>query len=398
MNTYEYTAATAEGGLVTGRAWASDEVELDRDLETRGLTLTKSTVVVSDRRLKRHKLTRDDLITMTTQLATVSSAGVHLVEGLSGIGERMQRNTSRLLVQDLVNALRAGQMLSEAMDKHPQSFPPVYRATVRAGEASGALDRVLTRLARYLEWVRGMRATTLAALIYPGILFFALFGLVMVLLYFVLPRIIGLFPGGREQLPGETRALLAISDFLTEQWLPLALAAGLTIGGFAWAKSTLKGRIAIDRALLAIPKLGHVLRQIAVSKFASTASILQQAGCDVFTVIGVSGSTCGNAAIGAAFERVNERVRRGETITQALEREQDLDPLLVQMVSIGEKTGSLDTCLAKLVEYYDEQIPRTVKKFLTILEPAMLMGAGVVVAFILLAALMPIFEMYENIG
>lgn len=398
MNTFEYTAANADGSLVTGRAWASDEVELDRDLETRGLTLTKSKVVVSDRGLKKFRIARDDLITMTTQLATVSSAGVHLVEGLSGIGERMQRAQSRLLVQDLVNALRAGQMLSEAMDKHPKSFPDVYRATVRAGEASGALDRVLTRLAKYLDWVRGMRATTLQALIYPAILFFALFGLVLVLLYFVLPRILGLFPGGRETLPAETRALLAVSDFLTGHWLALAIAAVCAIAGFAWAKSNTRGRIAIDRALLAIPKLGQVLRQIAVSKFASTASILQQAGCDVFTVIGVSGATCGNAALAAAFARVNESVRRGETITQSLEREKDIDPLLVQMVSIGEKTGSLDNCLAKLVEYYDDAIPRAVKKFLTVLEPAMLMVAGVVVAFILLAALMPIFEMYENIG
>ncbi len=398
MNTYDYVAALADGTSIAGRAWAKSEVELDRDLEDKGLLLTSARVVSSARRARKLKISRQDLIALTTQLATVSAAGVRIVEGLSGIGERLPNAQSRLLVDEMVTALKQGVSLSEAMDRHPASFPVVYRASVRAGEASGAIDVVLSRLAKYLTWVRGMRATTVQAMIYPSILFFALFGLVLVLLYYVLPQIIGLFPGGREDLPSQTRAVLTVSDFLTANWLILLLGAG-GVGAGLWASARHEtGRELLSKALLYFPKFGNLARQIATSKFASTASILQKAGCDVFTVIGVSGQTCGNAALAAGFARVNESVRRGLTITQGLEREDRIDPLLIQLVSVGERTGDLEGCLGKLVEYYDEEIPRAVKRFLSFLEPAMLLVAGAVVAFILMAAIMPIFSLYETLG
>jgi type II secretory pathway component PulF len=398
MNTYQYVAVGPRGDTQVGRQMAESEIALDRELEARGLCLTKAALVSSSRSARSRKLVHEDLISVTTQLAVVAGAGVHVVEGLEGIGARLERPASRAVIEDVVRSLRAGSMLSDAVDKHPRSFPSVYRASLRAAEVSGALDVVLGRVARYLEWTRGIRATTIQALIYPSILFCALSGLVLVLLYFVLPRIIGMFPGGREQLPSETRFVLAISDFLTGNWVALAVLAGAAFAGLTAMRRSERGREVFDRALLAIPKYGRVAQQIAISRFASTASVLQAAGCDVFTVLDVSGSTCGNAAITSAFARASQHVRRGQTITQALERESVVDPLLVQMVSIGEKTGELDMCLAKLVAYYDEEIPRTVKRFLSVLEPAMLLVAGFVVAVILLAALMPIFTLYETIG
>ncbi|NUP97311.1 MAG: type II secretion system F family protein, partial [Planctomycetaceae bacterium] len=143
---------------------------------------------------------------------------------------------------------------------------------------------------------------------------------------------------------------------------------------------------------------GKVARQLATSRFSATAGLLQSAGCDVFTVLHVAGSTCGNASMGAAFERVCERVRRGQTITQALEHEPGMDPMLVQMVAVGEKSGELDHCLERLAAYYDEEVPRIVRRFLALLEPTLLVGAGVIVGFILLAALAPIFKLYETLG
>lgn len=398
MNTYEYVAAGADGALVSGRAAAVDEVALDRDLATRGLTLTRANVAVSAVRRRRLKLHRSDLLTLTTQLSTMAAAGVNVVGGLEGIGRRLERPQSKLLVEELVQTLRSGAMLSEAMDRYPASFPPVYRASVRAGEASGALDRVLDRLAKYLEWVRGMRATTVQALIYPCILFVAILGLILVLLYFVLPKIVALLPGGRESLPTETKIVLGASDFVTAYWPALLLGGAAVIACTVLVRRTARGRERIDAFLLRVPKFGTLQRQLAVSRFASTASILQEAGCDVFTVLEVSGATCGNAALSGAVKRVGESVRRGSTITHAMEEEPLIDPLLVQMVSVGEATGALDTCLKRLVAYYDEEIPRAVKRFLAVLEPAMLLGAGVVVAFILLAALLPIFSLYESFG
>ena len=398
MKTYDYTALAEDGTSTSGRAWAVSELDLDRELERGGLTLTTFKLVASERSLRKLKLKRDELINVTNQLSTVTGAGIRLVEGLEGIGARLQTESGRALVEQMVAGLRSGQSLSEVMERHPNCFPEVYRASIRAGEASGALDLVLRRLAAFLEWARAMRSTTIQALTYPAILFVALTGLVLVLLNFVLPRIVGMFPGGEENLPSETRAVLAISKFIRGNWLLLVVGGVGLVVAFKVITKKPKGRELWHRFLIRIPKFGNVVRAIATSKFASTASTLQQAGCDVFTTLGTASATCGNAAIGACFDRTIDGVHQGLTITQGLEREELIDPLLTQMVSVGEKTGELDNCLARLSEYYDEEIPRVVKKFMGVFEPAMLFAAAGVVMFILLAALMPLFKMYETMG
>jgi general secretion pathway protein F len=274
----------------------------------------------------------------------------------------------------------------------------LVRSSIRAGEASGALDRVLERLTKYLEWERGMRATAVQALIYPAILMTSVFGLVLVLLYWVLPRILKVFPGGRAKLPMETRFVLAISDFLRDNTLTLALTAFALGSTLAWLARKPEFRCFVHGRLLAVPKLGLLVREIATSRFASTASTLQSAGCDVFTVLDISGRTCGNAALESAFRRASAAVRRGTTISEGLESERDVDPMLKQMIAVGEKSGELEQCLVRLVAHYDEEVPRAVKRFLSILEPALLFVSAGVVALILLAALLPIFELYERIG
>ncbi|MDZ4771537.1 MAG: type II secretion system F family protein [Planctomycetota bacterium] len=396
MKTFEYIAVTSTGERCQAHARAESEVDLDRDLEARGLALASARVVTSETKNRMHRLDRSSLLSFTTQLATVTGAGVPIVEGMRSIGSRLETQEARDLVSEMVAGLQAGESLSDVMARHPQAFPPVYRASVVAGEAAGSLDTVLERLAKYLEWSQGMRATAMQALIYPCILMTAIFGLVLVLLYFVLPRILGMFPGGRDSLPIQTRIVLGASDFLRENVVVLTL--GVVFAVVAWTRwtRTPAGRARFHGALLKIPRLGKVQRQLATSRFASTASILQGAGCDVFTVMGVAGSSCGNKAMEDAFARAADSVRRGSTITEGLDREPEIDPLLRQMVGVGEKSGELDGCLDRLVRYYDDEIPRSVKRFLTVLEPALLVFAACVVAFILLAALMPIFELYEK--
>lgn len=398
MPTFEYSAIGHDGVAASGHAISESELTLDGELEQRGLVLTHARVSRASARSRRGRLSTQDLIHVTHQLSTVTSAGVRIVEGLSSIGQRLENRSSRAVIERIVAGLRRGQSLSEALEQEPDSFPAVFRASVRAGEASGAADRVLLRLSRHMSWARGIRATTLQALIYPAILFAALSGLVLVLLYFVLPRLIGLFPGGRDSLPMQTRIVMGLSDFLREHALLLGGGALLLVVVSLRALAAPGGRLAFHSLLLRLPQMGRLMRQLATSKFASTASILQNAGCDVFTMLEVSAKTCGNAAMEQAFGRVAAGVRRGQTIAQGLEREAHVDPLLVQMVAVGESTGELDRALERLVEYYDEEIPRTVKRFLAILEPALLLCAGAVVAFILLAAILPIFSLYGSLG
>ena len=397
MKTFEYRAIDVEGAPLRGRAWASTEVELDREFEQSGITLTSVKEVGGARARGKYKLKPRDLHQITTQLATVTAAGVPLVEGIQGIGARLRDENSRLLLEEVVTDLEAGEGLSGAMERHPKAFPVVYQSSVRAGEASGALDIVLIRLAKYLEWAQTMKSTTIQALIYPTILLFAISGLIGILLYFVLPRIMKIFPGGREDLPSQTQFVLGASDLLVNHIFVFGFLAVASVAGFIMAMKKPRGREIIHGLILKVPKFGSVASQIATSKFASTACTLQAAGCDVFTMLKISGTSCGNEAMARSFDRVTDYVRNGLTIADALERENKVDPLLIQMVSVGEKTGRLDTCLNRLVEYYDDEVPRTVKRFLAFFEPMMLIVAGGVVAFILLAALMPIFNLYESL-
>lgn len=397
MKTYAYHAVSSDGRRVSGRARAHDELELDRELESRGLHLGSASVLSGARSRRRARIPADELLSMTTQLAVTSGAGVPLVQALESISRRAASRETSDVLDEIVLGLEHGQALSEALEAHPRCFPLVYRASVRAGESSGALDVILRRLARHLEWARAMRATTLQALTYPALLGMAILALLAILISFVLPRILKLYPGGVEDLPAQTRTVMALSAFLRDQAAPLL--GALLLGGLALAlvRRTESGRVALGRLVLAVPRLGRVALQIATSRFASTASILHNAGCDVFTVLDIAGETCGNAALQAGFRRTAEGVRRGLTITESLEREPLADPLLIQLVSVGEQTGDLGSSLARLVEYYDEEIPRLVKRLLGFLEPAILVASALVVGYILLAALLPIFNLYETL-
>ncbi len=396
MKTFEYVAVTVSGRRTQGIKVARDEIDLDKMLDEKGLVLIDATILSHRKRSRRISIARGELVTLTTQLATVSGAGVPIVEGLEGIGERLEHHGGRDLVQRMVADLRAGHSLSESMEAQTRVFPPVYLASIRAGESSGALDLILERLARYLEWAQAMRATAVQALIYPTLLLLAIIGLIALLLLFVLPRIMGLFPPGSE-LPWQTQVVLGVSSFLRHHiWQVGGLLA--LLGGsltFLWRDS--RGKLLVHTVLLKLPKVGPLVNKLAMSRFASTASTLQAAGCDVFTILKIASDTCGNSAIAAAFERSVEEIRHGKTMSEAFEQEGSIDPLLVQMVHVGEQAGALDVTLEKLAHYYDEEIPRAVKKFLSFLEPSLLLGSGAVVTFILLSALLPMFELYESI-
>ena len=398
MPTFEFVAAGPGGQRISGRERADSERALDAELERRGLILTGAKPVDEARSAARCSLSRDELVTLTTQLATVTGAGVPIVEGLSGIGERLSTAGGKALIERMLEGLQAGESLSEVMDLFPRAFPAVYRASVRAGEASGALDSVLTRLAKFLEWTRAMRATTAQALVYPSILLLAIFGLILVLLFHVLPKLMTLFPADTTDLPWQTEVVMGASNLLRENAVLFGLGMTVLVVGSALSWRRPEFQLLLDRVLLRIPKFGSVVNKLAMSRFASTAATLHAAGCNVFTVLQVSAETCGNSVLRAAFDRAIERVRKGTAISDALAEEPQVDPLLVQMVSVGERAGALEHTLAKLAEYYDDEVPRTVKRFLSFLEPLLLLGAGGLVAFILMAAVLPLFQLYENIG
>ncbi|MEL6905389.1 MAG: type II secretion system F family protein, partial [Planctomycetota bacterium] len=304
---------------------------------------------------------------------------------------------SRKVVADVVQELERGASLSKALGARPRSFPPIYRASVEAGEAAGAMPLVLQRLADHMEWTRGIRQTMAQALVYPAVLGLAILVLIVTLVTFLVPRIVKMFPGGADELPTQTAHLLALSSFMTSNWPMLIAGALLSGAAFAlWVRSD-GGRVTFASFLLRIPRIGDVVRMFSIAKFAGTAGTLQNAGCQIGDVIRLGGTACGNARMAKSFEEAGDRIQRGSTISEALGADKRMDPLLLQMVSVGESAGDLGGCLDKLGAHYDRELPRMVKWMLSFLEPLLLVVGGVAVLYCLFAALLPLLDMYERL-
>lgn len=401
MSTWDFVALEPGGARVLGRARARDELELDRDLEARQLVLLRARPASKRQRERGLRLTREERVRFLTQLGTTLGAGVPLLEGLEGIGGRMQSDAGRRLVADIVACLEVGESLSAAMARHPRAFPSAVVSSVRAGEATGEVPRVLGEVVRHTETAARLRGAAVQAMLYPALLMGAVSGLVVLLLTFLLPRIAALYPvgpSGRVGLPRETQLVLQLSDALIAQgpWLAAALVLGALSLVLGLRQKTT--RVRLHRFVLGVPRLGRLAQQIATSRFASTASLLQAAGCDVFSVLKIAGEACGNAAFEDALGRASERVRRGARLSEALDHEPGIDPLLIQMIDVGERSGELGPCLGRVAEHYEAEVPRAVQRFVGVLEPTLLIVSGAVVGFLLLAAMLPLFDLYEVFG
>jgi len=393
MRTYEFVAVGANGATLKGREAAADEAQLDRELERRGAVLLRARVARSD----GGRLRPRELIAFTSQLAVTVEAGVPLLEALEGLARRSAREESRVVIERLGRALRGGVSLFEALEKEPLTFPPLYIHSIRAAEASGALAPLLLRLSKHLEWQQGVRGTVRQALIYPAFLGAALMGLVTLMLTFLIPRLAALYPGGRGDLPVPTQIVMGVSDVVRgfAPWLAVLFVAAVV--ALLFLRRVPRFVQATHRVLLAVPAIGPVVHQVATSRFAAIAATLQSAGCEIRLVIDIAAASCGNAALGAALRRVGQSAQRGSTLHEGLSKEPLVDPLLTQLVAVGEATGNLDGCLARLAAWYDEEVPRQVKRFIALLEPTLLLISAVVVGFLLLAALLPIFKLYETL-
>jgi len=396
LKTFEYEARGLGGEIETGFLTAPDEPTLDRELEERGLFMTKAKPVKFGRNAGKVKLSSRELVSMTTQLSTLLKAGVPILSALRGLAPQMSTDEGRELIARMAESIESGRSFSETLEAFPESFGTVFRAAVRAGEMTGSLPPVLANQARFLEWSAEIRSTTLQALFYPLMLIMAITGLVIIMITFVLPRIVKMMPGGVDNLPAPTLFLMGISDFLTGNYLVLVIGLAAAVAAGVWALRQDHIAVAVSRALFSVPRLGDLLRMLAVSRFSRTAATLQDAGCDMLSILEVSSIACGNRAFQSNFDNARLLVASGDSLSDALERQPNMDPLLIQMTRVGEETGELDTCLGQVSNYYDKEVPRTVKWFLALLEPSILLVAGSVVAFILLAAILPMISLYEN--
>lgn len=335
----------------------------------------------------------EELVVFTRQLATMLAAGLSILRSFSILGAQTQNKTLQTTILQINDDIEAGAALWEAMHKHPKIFSGVYISMIRAGELGGVLDVVLERLGGHLERDAEITAKVKSASIYPAII--AIFTVVMVfgIITFVMPTFTVMFTAAGMKLPAPTRILLAMGLFLKKYfWLVILLSVGLVFALKKWG-TTAAGRYFFDNLYLRIPVLGKTVSRIVVSRFARTMGTLVRSGIPVLQALEAVEEVVGNAVIARAIQKARASIREGDTITGPLAATGVFEPMVTQMIAVGEETGSLDEMLTRMSDYYDREVMYSIDALTSMIEPLLVVVVAVLVGGVVIATLLPVFDM-----
>ena len=330
---------------------------------------------------------------MTRQLATLVEAGLPLAEALQVVSAQTTRPEARRILMALRERVLEGERLSVAMAGFPASFPPVYRAMVAAGESFGALGQVLDRLATHLEKSAALSRKVMTALIYPGALAVTAMAVICVLMVAIVPRLAAQFDTMSITLPALTRAVIALSEFLQAGWLFLLIALALAVVAVRLLLRRPAIRARLDRASLSVPLLGGFLRKLEAARFARTLSVLLAAGTVLPDALRAARKAATNTHIGAALDAVTAEVETGRTLSSSLEGARFLPALTLHMIAAGERSAALETMLPRAADQLEDELEAASSTALSLLEPAIIIVMGAVVALIVLSILLPILQL-----
>lgn len=334
---------------------------------------------------------------MTRQLATLVGAGIPLVEALSALVDQVDNVKLKQSLSDVRERVNEGSSLAEALKNHPKIFSNLFINMVRAGEASGALDTVLNRLADYSENQTRLRGKIISTLAYPAIMLLIGIAALVLIFTFIIPRLQQMFDSLGQNLPFSTRVLIGISTLFTSYWyVPIALGFVLyfTIRNYL---RTDKGRYRFDNFLLRMPIFGPLFQLVAVSRFANTLSTLLASGVPILQAMDIVKNVVSNMVLARVIETIRTNVSEGDSIAEPLRRSGQFPPLVSHMIAIGEKTGEVESMLKKVAETYDNQVDTRVATLTSLLEPVMIVIMSVVIGFIVFSIMLPIFNMSNSL-
>ena len=389
---------TVSGEILEGVYIAESEARLRRDLEEKGLY-----VLAVQRKgsfgwpalslPKRRRIASREFIVFNQKLATLLKAGMPVVQSLDILCRRVENPVFRSGIEDVHERVRAGSSLSEAFEAQGDLVPVVYTASLLAGEKSGGLEEVIRRYVSYVKVIDAVRRKTISALIYPMILLALSLIVVGIIVFRVVPQFADFYQGLGADLPLITRGIVATSTALTG-YLPfiLPLAAGAGVVFWLWVKQPgLRGQV--DRLILGVPGLGPVARKFATSQLARTLATLLGGGIPLVNALDMSARAIGNRYLAQHLISVGQRVREGEALSTSMAARGVFPGVAIKMVEVGESTGALREMLNSVADFYDEEIETTLGRFVTVIEPLLLIIMGIVIAGLLLALYMPLFQL-----
>ena len=401
METYVFKAMDLTGAPARGEVEAESKQAVTQQLKDRGLIVldidSKSkSKEINIEFFQRVKLR--ELSIMTRQLSTMISAGMTILRALNVLESQTEGKLLRETLVAVRKDVEAGLPLSDALERHPKVFGPLFASMIRAGETGGMLEESLMRIADQLEKEDALRRQVKAAMVYPAVVITFASIVMLALVAFIVPVFAKIFEEFDGELPALTQLTVGASDFLTGRWYVCIAVFGTVVWSFfAWKKSSW-GRPQWDRFRLRVPlKIGDTVQKIALARWSRTFSALISSGVPILSAIEITGKTAGNAMVERAMADVTESVKRGGTIAAPLKDVPVFPAMVVDMIAVGEETGALDTMLTKIADFYEMEVEAAVKAITSILEPAMIIIVGGMVGFIVISMYLPMFKVYDEI-
>jgi type IV pilus assembly protein PilC len=431
MSQFRYKAKNAQGETVNGSISAGNETEAVSELRKQGFTILSlgaGRKSEADRpaptsagssgaakkgggggflsmsmggrkpKLSSVRVKGADMVIFTRQLSTMISSGIPLVEALEILAEQTTNLGFRMVLSEITNDVRSGKDLSQAFGRHSKVFPKIYVNMIKAGEASGQLDTVLVRLAEYQEASAALKSEIKSAMTYPIVSLVLVLGITIFLLVFIIPKFEDMFNNMNVELPVMTKALIATSLFMKNNFLFWVL--GMILAGvlLTFYVRTERGATQKDWLVLKLPVFGPLFSKVALSRFSRTFATLIQSGVPILGALEIVSETTGNKIISGAISRASNNVRQGETLGEPLAKSGIFPPMVTRMISIGEKTGALEALLGKIADFYDQQVKASVEALTSLIEPLMIGLMGFLVGGMVMAIFLPIFKMVGSLS
>jgi len=412
MPTFKYEAMDTSGQEVKDSVDATSEDEAQQKIRQMGYFVTKITEVAGAKKGKGKKaavkkkkgsftiggVSSKVLCTFTRQFSTLQDAGLPVLRALRILEHQMKPGVLKNALMDVVEDVESGSTLSEAFAKHPKCFDRLYVNMVKAGEAGGALEVILKRLADFKEKAQSLKRKITGAMVYPVVVIMVAVSILTFIMLFIIPKFQKIFKDFGMKLPALTEMLMATSTWFASYWyvLPLfPLCFWLLLKLIRLSKS---GSYALDRIYLWIPIVGPLIEKTLVARTTRTLGTLVASGVPILEALGIVRETCTNMVFERMYQRVYESIREGDTLSQPLRESRLVDDMVVNMIDVGEETGDLDTMLYKIADVYDEEVDVMVESLISLLEPLMIVVLGLIIGTIVIALFMPLIKLLEGLS
>ena len=402
MPVYVWVAETKRGRKLKGEIDAANETIALNQLKKRNFKIRKLKLKPKDLlgniSFLKPKVTNKDIVIFTRQFSTMIDAGLPLVQGLTILAEQSENPTFKTILKEITKDVEGGSTLAEAMKKHPKVFDDLFVNLVAAGEVGGILDTILRRLASFIEKAEKLKSQVKGALTYPAVVVGIAIIVIAVILVFVIPVFEDMFKSFGSALPAPTQLVVDMSRFLKGNIHWVILAFGGLIYGLKRYRRTASGRKQIDTLLLKLPVFGELLKKTAVARFTRTLGTMIGSGVPILDALEIVARTAGNVVIEEIIYEVRSSIAEGQTIAEPLSENDVFPGMVIQMISVGEATGALDTMLEKIADFYDDEVDAAVAALTSMLEPLLMLFLGGAIGGLVIAMYLPIFGMAAAMG